>query len=350
LRLERLSLRLGAFRLSALDLDLPPGEILVILGPNGAGKSVTLEAIAGFHRVEAGRILIGARDVTDLPPERRRVSLLFQNFALFPHLTVAGNVALALRAAGEAPHPRRSEALLARFGVANLADRLPEMLSPGEKQRAALARALAGRPELFLFDEPFSALDGPTRATLRDGLIDFLRNAGVATIFVTHDHVEALALADTLVLMRDGEIVQRGAAAAVYRAPATAFAAEFLGVENILAARLLGRAGAACLVAVGETVLRADADETPRHAAASVAIRAEDVAVSKASPSAAGPGNTLAATVVAITNAGALTKLALDCGFRLIAAISKRQARELELAPGAAVTVEIEPASIRLLA
>lgn len=342
LRLERLSLRLGAFRLSAVDLALGPGEILVVLGPNGAGKSVTLEAIAGFHRIESGRILLGGRDITDLPPERRRVSLLFQNFALFPHLTVAGNVALALRAAGAGAS--RGADLLARFGVAGLAARLPETLSPGEKQRVALARALAGNPELFLFDEPFSALDGPTRAALRDGLTEFLRGAGVPAIFVTHDHVEALALADTLVLMRAGEIVQQGAAAAVYRRPATAFAAGFLGVENILEGRLIGRDGEFWRVAVGDTVLLAAGDPPlDARSTLSLGIRAEDVALSAAAPGAA---NRLAATVVAITAAGALTRLVLDCGFRLIAAVPRQQATDL--AVGAAVAVEIDAAAIRL--
>ena len=342
LALERLTLRLGAFRLAGIELALAPGEILVALGPNGAGKSVMLEAIAGFHRVESGRIRLGGRDITDLPPERRRVSLLFQNFALFPHLTVAGNVALALRAAGA--DRRRARALLERFGASALAERLPETLSPGEKQRVALARALAGNPALFLFDEPFSALDGPTRASLRDGLRDFLRSAHVPAIFVTHDHLEALALADTLALMRDGEIVQQGPAATVYRRPAGVFAAGFLGVENILEARLDGRDGALWRVAVGGHTLFA-AGEPPREARPTLAlgIRAEDVALAPVS----GAANRLPAKLVAITAAGALTRLVLDAGFRLVAAVPRQQAADL--APGAAVTVAVDPASIQLL-
>ena len=341
--LERLSLRLGGFRLAALDTALGRGEILVLLGPNGAGKSVTLEAIAGFHPLESGRILIGGRDVTLLPPERRRVSLLFQNFALFPHLTVAANVALALRAAGA--DRGSGAALLARFGVEALAGRWPETLSPGEKQRVALARAIAGSPELFLFDEPFSALDAPTRAALRDGLKHFLRDAGATAIFVTHDAAEAMALADRLALMRGGVIVQQGAAASVYRAPATAFAAIFLGVENILPARLLGRDGGFWRVEIAGQVLRVDG-EAPGAEPLSIGIRAEDVVLSR-EPS--GSGNRLAARVRSITDAGALTRVALDCGFALAAALSRHEAAALALAPSSAISVAIDPAAIRLL-
>jgi ABC-type Fe3+/spermidine/putrescine transport system ATPase subunit len=349
LRLERLALRLGDFRLGPLDLAVTPGEILVLLGPNGAGKSVTLEAIAGFHRIDSGRILLGARDISDEPPERRRISLMFQNFALFPHLTAAGNVALALRAASLPADLRSTLRLLERFGVAAIADRLPELLSPGEKQRVALARALARKPALFLFDEPFSALDGPTRSQLRETLKAFLRQSGAPTVFVTHDHAEALALGDALALLRHGAIEQSGAADQVYRAPATVFAASFLGVENILAARVLDRDQACWNLAIGDTVLRAAIDPARRpDTEVSIAIRAEDVVLSPERPAAAA-ANRLTAAVVALGNGGALVKATLDAGFRLVAALAKREAQRLALAPGQRVTVEIEPASIHLL-
>jgi ABC-type Fe3+/spermidine/putrescine transport system ATPase subunit len=353
LALEQVTLRLGAFALAPIDLAVEPGEVLVLLGPNGAGKSVTLEAIAGFHRLDAGRILLGARDITDVPPERRRISLLFQNFALFPHLSAAGNVALALRAAGLAPRAPRIAELLARFGVATLADRLPELLSPGEKQRVALARALAGQPELFLFDEPFSALDAPTRASLRDGLKEFLRQAGAPSVFVTHDPVEALALADRLALLRDGAVIQNGAAAAVYRAPADRLAARLLGVENILPVRLVDRAGPGWRVALGETLLELAGENAPRTPPAEVflCLRAEDVVLA-AEPGErrnASPSNRFVAQVTAIRHAGALLKVSLDCGFPLIAAVTQREARALDLASGIRVTAAIDPMAIRLV-
>jgi ABC-type Fe3+/spermidine/putrescine transport system ATPase subunit len=353
LALEQVALHLGAFRIASVDLAVEPGEVLVLLGPNGAGKSVTLEAIAGFHRLDAGRILLGARDITDMPPERRRISLLFQNFALFPHLSAAGNVALALRAAGLAPALPRITELLARFGVAPLADRLPELLSPGEKQRVALARALAGQPELFLFDEPFSALDAPTRAALRDGLKEFLRQAGAPSVFVTHDPVEALALADRLALLRDGAVIQSGAAADVYRAPADRLAARLLGVENILPVRLVERAGLGWRIAVGEAVLELPGSNAP-HALPPelfLCLRAEDVALAAASGDRQGacPSNRLAARVTAIRHAGALLKVSLDCGFPLVAALTQRDARALDLASGIPLIADIDPLAIRLV-
>jgi ABC-type Fe3+/spermidine/putrescine transport system ATPase subunit len=164
LAVEALTLSLGAFRLNGLDFALSRSEILVILGPNGSGKSVTLETIAGFHRPDKGRVLIGGRDVTALPPEGRNIGFVVQNFGLFPHLNVERNVAIAQRGARalaardpDLPPYGNTAALLAYFGIKQLARRMPQDLSPGEKQRVALARALAGAPDLFLFDEPFSA-------------------------------------------------------------------------------------------------------------------------------------------------------------------------------------------------
>jgi len=170
--IEAACLTLGQFSLRNIDLTLDAGEILVLLRPNGADKSVCFEMIAGFHRPQAGRIMIHGCDVTDLPPEQRRVWLVFQNFGLFPHLTVAGNVAFGLRTRrlGRARANRTIADLLRQFGILHLSGRFPQDLSPGEKQRVALARTLAARPDLFLFDEPFSALDARTRDLLRDEL------------------------------------------------------------------------------------------------------------------------------------------------------------------------------------
>ena len=182
LAVEALTLTLGDFHLRSLGLAVSRGQILVILGPNGSGKSVTLETIAGFHRPDSGRVIIGGRDVTKLAPERRNVGFVIQNFGLFPHLNVAQNVAIARRTGGKGIEidrtvavPRDDTGLLAYVGAAHLAHRRPEDSSPGEKQRVALARALASGPDLFLFDEPFAALDAQTRDQLRGELLSFLR-------------------------------------------------------------------------------------------------------------------------------------------------------------------------------
>jgi ABC-type Fe3+/spermidine/putrescine transport system ATPase subunit len=342
IRVSDLSLRLGRFELRNFGLSLAEGEILVLFGPNGAGKSVSLEAIAGFHRLRGGHVLIRGRDVTFLPPERRHVSLLFQNFGLFPHLTAAQNVAFGRRGAD----PLR---LLARFGIAHLAKERPDVLSPGEKQRVALARALAARPDLFLFDEPFSALDAPTRDLLRGELQSFLRESGVPAIFVTHDRTDAEALADKIAVMDRGRIVQTGDAAEVLRCPADTVVAGFLGVENILPGRCLGRSNGVMHVAIGDMVVAARPAAV--KGAVSVCIRAEDVV---AMPPGHGAGggtavNRLAARVGAVTSLGPFYKVTLDCGFPLVAYLTKREVRDLGVMPGSSVVAEIEAETIHVL-
>jgi len=360
LAVENLSLRLGSFALKNLALELEAGEIFVILGPNGAGKSVSLEAIAGFHPLSSGRVLIRGRDVTRLPPERRNLSLLFQDFGLFPHLTVEENVALGLRARrgmrdGHEPRekPRDLAGLLADFGVAALARRRPEALSPGEKQRVALARALASHPDLFLFDEPFSALDTRTREELRGELDRFLRGLGIPAVFVTHDYTDALILADKIAVMRGGELVQSGTAADVFRRPANRFVAEFVGIENLLAGRLSGPLGELAEVEIEGQILRASVNGLAGRAGEVwLCIRAEDVGLSLPGEGAASPSgklNRLAARVVATSNLGVLSMVTLDCGFRLNAYVMTRQVGAMNLVPGQTIEAGIAAEAIHLL-
>lgn len=355
LAIEAASMTLGGFALRNMDLTLAAGEILVLLGPNGAGKSVCLEMIAGFHRPATGRIRIAGRDVTDLPPEQRRVGLVFQNFGLFPHLTVAGNVALGLRARRRVGYREMRYAVaerLAQFGVSHLAGRYPQDLSPGEKQRVALARALAALPDLFLFDEPFSALDAPTRDMLRDELQACLREAGLSAIFVSHDQMDAVLLADRVAIIDRGEIQQIGTASGLFRKPANAFVAAFTGVENILAGRLASQSGGLWCVRIGDGLLFAQG----HHAAGEEAwlcIRAEEVGLCvmhDAGPLGLnGATNRLAGRVVDARNLGALSRVTVDCGFMLVAYLTNRHMRELGLAPGVDVIAEVEVGSIHML-
>ena len=352
---EALTLRLGTFRLDGIDLALGAGEILVVLGPNGAGKSVTLETIAGFHRPERGRVRIGGRDVTTLPPERRNIGFVVQNFGLFPHLTVEGNVAIARRRpAGpldtSPPGAGDPSALLNYFGVAHLARRAPAALSPGEKQRVALARALAGAPELFLFDEPFSALDTQTRSQLRGELKSFLRRLNIPAIFVTHDQTDALALADTMVVLRQGRVVQSGTAAAIFARPTDPAIARFVGVDNILDGRILESAGGMATVDVGnDKILRVAACSAAVAVGTTVrlAIRAEEVAIG---PTLGAPDvNRLDGAITALRELGPLTTIEIDCGFALKAYLLAPQARALRLGVGDGVTAQIAPAAIHVM-
>jgi ABC-type Fe3+/spermidine/putrescine transport system ATPase subunit len=292
-----------------------------------------------------------------LPPEQRNVGFVVQNFGLFPHLSVAQNVAIAQRRgrnfpAGSPWHGDVGE-LLAYFGIAPLAKRAPAELSPGEKQRVALARALAGSPDLFLFDEPFSALDASTRGQIRDELKLFLRALALPAVFVTHDHDEAMALADSIVVLRDGTIVQSGHAPDVFDKPATAFVARFLGIENVLEGRVTDVASDMATVGIGERTLRAAAPPaTPVVPGSSVfiAVRGEDINVFAASdPLSVNAINRLEGVVTGVNNARPLVTISLDCGFPLKAYLLAPQLRQLQLGVGSLVAVGIASAAIHLM-
>ncbi|MDE2165674.1 MAG: ABC transporter ATP-binding protein [Alphaproteobacteria bacterium] len=348
LALAEVSLALGSFTLGEISFTLEGPEILVVLGPNGAGKSVLLETIAGFHRPACGRIIIGDRDVTALPPERRRVGFLVQNFGLFPHLTIVQNVALAARgASSDGAAPAIGE-LLARFGIAHLAEASPLVLSPGEKQRVALARAQACRPDVFLLDEPFAALDAPARDELRLELLRFLRAARIPALFVTHDHTDVAALGDRVAIMREGRILQLAASSEVFHRPLSRTVAEIVGIENILAGRITSRDPRGLRVAVGGQIFWAVGDG-PGGSEVDLAVRADAIRLVATDDSAVAAENRIPATVVALHNLGVLTKVTLDAGIRLIACLMTRDAAELGLAPGAAIVALIRAADVHPL-
>ncbi len=252
-----------------VSLDVRPGEILALLGPSGCGKTTTLRLIAGFERADAGVVRIGGHAVVgerlSLPPEARRVGMVFQDYALFPHLTVGANVQYGLDAPRQAPRdapsglratlarltrryvpfapapadPRVREAL-ALVSLTEMADRYPHELSGGEAQRVALARALAPRPDLILLDEPFSNLDTRLRAAVRAEVRAILKRAGAAAVFVTHDQEEAFSLADRVAVMWEGRVAQVGTPSEIYRRPATRAVAAFVGDADFLPGRLAG--------------------------------------------------------------------------------------------------------------
>lgn len=222
-----------------VSLEVAPGQVLCLLGPSGCGKSTTLRMIAGVERQDAGTVEIDGQNVDALPPEGRNVGLIFQDFALFPHLTVLKNVAFGLRGA-RAEREARARALLERVGLAHLERMHPHELSGGEQQRVALARALAPRPGLMLMDEPFSGLDNRLRDGIRDETLEILKEEGAAVVLVTHEPEEAMRMADEIALMRDGRIVQRGAPYNVYNAPVDKAAAAFFSDINVITGTVRG--------------------------------------------------------------------------------------------------------------
>lgn len=218
----------GAQRIAAA-LDVAPGHPLAVIGPNGAGKSTLLAAIAGLVPLDAGTVRIGDRPVDALPPERRRVGVVFQDYVLFPHLSVRDNVAFAARMHGPRAAARAAaEPWLERYGLAPLADRLPSELSGGQAQRVALARALAAEPDVLLLDEPMSALDVELRDDMRAELATHVREFGGATVLVTHSPADAAALADAVLVLEGGRVTQRGTLAELAAEPATPYVRRML--------------------------------------------------------------------------------------------------------------------------
>ncbi|WP_169568845.1 ABC transporter ATP-binding protein [Sneathiella limimaris] len=230
-----------SFSLQIERLEMKDGEILCLLGPSGCGKSTTLRMVAGLESPVKGNILIRGHLVAGegrfVEPEDRRVGLVFQDYALFPHLTVADNVAFGLDDLGKSSRKRVSLAALEQVGLANYADKYPHMLSGGEQQRVALARALAPNPHLVLMDEPFSGLDTVLKDQVRENTFRLLKETGTTVLMVTHDPEEAMRMADKIVLMKDGQIIQQGTPAELYSSPVNEFVASFLGRVNKVPAR-----------------------------------------------------------------------------------------------------------------
>ncbi|MBN6051144.1 ABC transporter ATP-binding protein [Nonomuraea sp. RK-328] len=226
----------GVVALDDVELTAPPGRLTALLGPSGCGKTTLLRVVAGHLRPAAGRVLIDGRDATALPPERRDIGMVFQSYALFPHMTVAGNVAFGLRMR-RLPRQtvrRRVGEALDLVGLTDQAARRPHELSGGQRQRVALARAVTIRPAVLLLDEPLSSLDARLAVQMRDELRRVQRETGLTAILVTHDQEEALELADEIAILDRGRVVQHGAPQQVFRAPATRWVAGFLGYENVL--------------------------------------------------------------------------------------------------------------------
>ncbi|MDB5368691.1 MAG: polyamine transporter ATP-binding protein [Roseomonas sp.] len=258
LTLRGITKRYGSFTAAEdVSIDVGQGEFLTLLGPSGSGKTTLLMTIAGFVRPTEGQILLDGRDITALPPEKRDFGMVFQGYALFPHLTVAENVAFPLRVR-HMPRPEQAEKVRAALDLVQLtrfADRKPSQLSGGQQQRVALARALVFQPALLLLDEPLSALDKKLRAELQDELKALHRRVGRTFVNVTHDQEEALSLSDRIAILNHGKLVQQGSPAQLYEAPNTRFVADFLGKSNFLAGRATEGGPGGFGIQAGATVL-----------------------------------------------------------------------------------------------
>ncbi len=261
--------------LKGIDLEIPGGRFVILLGPSGCGKTTLLRAISGIATANSGEIWLNDRRIDAVPPEKRNFGLVFQTYALFPHMSVAKNVAfgLEMRRIPKAEITRRVAAALALVGLEDYANRLPKQLSGGQQQRVALARAVVIEPDVLLFDEPLSNLDAKLRDTLREDLRAMQLKLGITSIYVTHDQAEAMALGDEIVVLKDGAIVERGTPIDLYRRPTYRFTAEFLGMTNVIDAPV--RDGT-CRLPWGEVRRVENPDQRDVEG---VAIRPEDLAV-----------------------------------------------------------------------
>ncbi len=265
---------------AGINLDMPPGEFFSLLGPSGCGKTTTLRLIAGFERPDEGQILLDGVDMVQTPPHRRNVNTVFQNYALFPHLTVEENVAFGLRYKSIGKHEQRQRVgdALALVRLEGFEKRRPSQLSGGQQQRVALARALILNPAVLLLDEPLGALDAKLRKALQIELKALQEEVGITFIYVTHDQEEALTMSDRLAVMSNGRVEQVGTPSEVYEEPSTAYVADFLGVSNLMDGRADGGNGdGTAKVRLGEFELAASKGETDARGDVKIVIRPERV-------------------------------------------------------------------------
>jgi len=351
LRIDRVSKNFGNFQaLKTISLDIYEGEFVCFLGPSGCGKTTLLRAIAGLDIQTSGRIEQGDRDISALPPSQRDFGIVFQSYALFPNLSVGDNVGYGLRNTGmrRADILERIQSLLAMVGLKGQEKKFPAQLSGGQQQRVALARAIAMSPGLLLLDEPLSALDARVRLHLRGELKQLQRRLGITTIMVTHDQEEALAIADRIVVMNDGNIEQVGAPQEIYRNPASPFVASFVGHMNSLAAEQV----AGGRLRVGSVDLTVEnCPNLPASSRVNVCLRPEDVQVrgiQTAQP------NSLQVRIEAMEFLGSFCRAELsatqDATIRFKADFSVNAMRDLALDLGSEVSVALPKERLRVFA
>ncbi|HEX8665026.1 MAG TPA: sn-glycerol-3-phosphate ABC transporter ATP-binding protein UgpC [Beijerinckiaceae bacterium] len=347
--LDRLSKRYERAAKPAVDevsLTVADGEFMVLLGPSGCGKTTTLRMVAGLESISSGRLAIDGRTVNAVPAKDRDIAMVFQSYALYPHMSVRQNLAFGLRRRGvdRAEVGRRVAEVAATLGLSELLDRRPHALSGGQRQRVALGRAIVRDPKVFLFDEPLSNLDAALRASTRLEIAKLHRRLAATMIYVTHDQVEAMTLGDRICVMHDGRVAQIGAPLEVYRRPASVFVARFLGSPpmNVVEARLDGVGDRLSALAGGGGFKldgAAEPTERPPDGAILLGFRPEDVALV---PPASGPRATVQA--VELLGAETIITATLDGGGE----IALRAPRDLVATPGERIGLAVPPQALHL--
>lgn len=354
-RIENLGLSFGDTPvLKGVNLEIEPGELFTFLGPSGSGKSTLLRAIAGFGPTPTGRILIGDTDIARLPPWQRNVGMVFQSYALWPHMTVRRNVAFGLeeRKVPAADIARRVDAALALVGLRHLADRRPSQLSGGQQQRVALARTIVVEPRVLLLDEPLSNLDANLRVQMRGEILDLQRQLGLTTIFVTHDQEEANTISDRIAVLDEGVIQQVGSPLELYDRPVNRFVASFLGTANLIDGTMRNDGGKARFVAEGGIDIPALAGELRDGQNCTAMFRPQSLVLA-AGNGTAGEG---AAGRVALPGLvkkreflGHLIRYEVETGGHVLTVDETHQSGAATYEVGGKVVISIAPAQVRLL-
>ena len=351
---------------NSINLEIKTGELVTILGPSGCGKTTTLRMVAGFEFPTEGSIMIGGRDIAPVPPNKRGISMVFQSYALFPHLNIYENIAYGLRVQ-KLPAPEiasRMSAILELMQLTSMAKRFPSQVSGGQQQRIALARAIIIEPSVLLFDEPLSNLDAKLREYMRDEVRKLQKRLGITSLYVTHDQEEAMAISDRIVIMQEGSIRQVGTPRQIYEHPGSKFVANFMGKANFLPVAILGREDETAVVGIeGKTIrIQKPGQAAPRQGSGTLVVRPEAVRLSRLSASAeatgvagdASPGTpasapTLVGTVDHMTYFGSIARYEISAaGSSILAERYNPQAFEL-FEEGDSVGIDFEMDSVRVL-
>ena len=344
--IKNLKVNLGDFLLQDINLDIEPGEYFIVLGPTGAGKTVLLEAIAGLYPVLEGEVWIGDKEITDLSPEKRGIGIVYQDQALFPHLSVEGNIAFGLEMR---KHPKdeiksKTDAIAEMVGISHLLKRSPVTLSGGEKQKVALARALVTEPKVLLLDEPLSALDPETRERMEGELREMHHKVMVTIIHVTHDFEEAIALGQRVAVLNDGCIAQVGTPEEFLRQPSSEFVARFALSRNVFSGRVVGIEDGCALIDIGGTKLRAT---TETKGEVRLSLRPEDILISK-EPLQSTARNCFLGVVSEIADRGSVIYVTVTLPPDFICIITRQAFDELRLRKGARVWITFKASAIHV--
>jgi ABC-type Fe3+/spermidine/putrescine transport system ATPase subunit len=336
--------------LRTIDLEIAQGEFLTLLGPSGCGKTTTLRLIAGFISPTTGHILFGGDDVTDLPAQKREIGMVFQDYALFPHMTIADNIGFALvecrRPAAEIR--ARVDELLNLIRLPGVGNRFPAELSGGQQQRVAVARAVAHSPRVLLMDEPLGALDLKLREAMQGEISAIQRALKITTIYVTHDQVEAMSMSDRIAVMNDGVVEQLGIAADIYNRPHSRFVADFVGQINLIEGEIGGSDGGFCVVAATGARLRS-VGLAPVGAKVAIGVRPEQMSIFELGQTLPAGFNALQARVRGSQFAGHVVKVELQTEQGLVLVVENHPNAPV-LSPGVVVQVAWDPQNSAILA